>query len=98
MVIEWFIHDENQQTIDMGNFTWTAMDAFEQHNVTSTALSAIGTHASMKRPSRHRRLWWKNHSVVLTSSNDKRTTIEVIGTILTGSQDGAWQSVPSREN
>ena len=46
MVIEWFIHDENQQTIDMGNFTWTAMDAFEQHNVTSTALStaAIGNY------------------------------------------------------
>ena len=40
MVIEWFIHDENQQTIDMGNFTWTTMNAFEQHNVSSTALSS----------------------------------------------------------
>ena len=42
MVIEWFIHDENQQTIDMGNFTWTAVNAFEQHNVSSSAISTHG--------------------------------------------------------
>ena len=41
MMLTWSVEDvDNNMTIDSGNFTWTGMTTYDQHNVSSTSLSS----------------------------------------------------------